>query len=170
MKVRKIMLVLGILAMGLILFSGCTEKSYASPSTGSKVYKIGEKFTLGDLAYTVNSIDKIDVLGNVYAYKTTEGMYYLVELTIENKGTSEKTMTPSNDFVVIDEEGRTYKPSIELAVYAKIMGFESFSAIETLQPGVPKTGIIVFEMPKKTKGKLKVKPSWFSEEAFVEFS
>ena len=168
-----------LLIIGALLFSGCTSSSNTGQSNGNgattapspvaKVYNLGEKFTLGDLSYTLNSIDQIDFLGSEYAYKTTEGMYYLVEFTIENNGNSEKSITPSNDFEVTDEKGRKYTPDLGLSIYASVMGFEVFAVIEKLQPGIPKTGIIVFELPKETKGKLKVKPGMFSEEVLVEF-
>lgn len=170
---KMLFLVLGLVA--LLLLAGCvsdegTTGGSSTSSAGGKVYTIGEKFTLGDLSYVLNGIDQTEALGTEYINKVTEGMYYVVEFTIENNGTSEKSITPSNDFTVIAENGKTYKPSLELAIYAKTTGYESFAIIEKLQPGVPKTGVVVFEMPKGTKGKLKVKPGWFSGEVLVEFS
>lgn len=140
----------------------------AAPSNSTD-HKIGEKISLGELSYTVNSIDQMDALGSEYVNKTTEGMFYVVEVTIENNSTSEKNITPTNDFVVIDEKNRTYKPDLMLGVYAKTSGLEPLEIIEKLQAGIPKTGVIVFELPKETKGKLKIKPSLFSGEALVEF-
>src|SRR3989344_9630178 len=137
-----------ILLLIVLVLAGCTSSnqstgqttlannpSNSSPSaapapSGPNVFKMGEKFNLGDLSYVMNSIDQIDILGNNYLNKTTEGMYYLVEFTIENNGNSEKDIFPSNDFTVTDEKGRIYKPSLELAIYAKTMGFEAFSAVE----------------------------------------
>ena len=180
---RKVAIVFSLLILA-VLFSGCTSEqntpntSSGSPasgeativSSGPKVYKIGEKFMLGELSYTVNNIEQYEALGSEFLNKTTEGMFYIVEITIENNSNSEKNITPSNDFSVTDEKGRTYTPSIELAIYAQTMDYEAFAVIEKLPPGIPKTGVIVFEMPKETKGTMKIKPSWLSKEALVEFS
>ena len=168
--------VLVMLLVFAVALSGCTQSSSQSGSPKANagaaqatIHKIGEKFSIGELSYTVNTIDKTEALGSEYLNKITEGMFYVVELTVENNSNSEKSITPSNDFVVTDEKGRQYKPSLELSLYAKTTGFEPLAAIEKLQPGIPKTGVIVFEMPKETKGTLKVKPSMFSGEALVEF-
>lgn len=172
-------LVLGLALIGLLVLSGCTSSSSSTtpsssvPSTTStgattQTYSVGESFTIGDLSFTLNGVDETDVLGSEYAGKATEGMYYIVEFTIQNNGSKEKSLLPTSDFEFMSDKGQTFKPDLGLSVYASMTGYEMFAAIEKLPPGIPKNGSIVFEMPKETTGKIKVKPDAFGPEAFVK--
>lgn len=140
-----------------------------TPPTGEAIYKLGEKFSIGELSYTLNGIDQINFLGNEYMYQETEGMYYLVEFKIENNGNTEKTLVPSQDFAIIDSQGREYASSATLSIYAATTGFEMFKAVEEIPAGLSRTGSVVFEAPVGITGKIKVKPDLFSKEAYVEF-
>jgi len=179
---KKIIGITLILLLGLMFF-GCTSSSsnttdgtnttqpVANNQTAQKVYQIGEKVTLGDLSYTMNSVEQMDALRSEYVNKTASdgATYYLAEFTIQNNGNSEKSVTISNDIKVIDSKGRTYKPDFALSMYAKQSGFEPFEIIDKIPAGLSKTGIVVFEMPIGTTGQLKINPSMFSGEATIEF-
>ncbi|MDD3083982.1 MAG: DUF4352 domain-containing protein [Candidatus ainarchaeum sp.] len=173
---NKIILITIILLSGLLLF-GCTssENTTNNPNTQTQQaqeYAIGESFTADNLEFKVISFDEIYALGSEYLYKeASEGaMFYLIELNIKNNSNSEKTVTISNDIQIIDSKGRTYKPDSTASMYAKQSGFETFSIIETIQAGLSKTGMIVFEMPEETTGKLKIKPNMFSQEVTVNLN
>jgi hypothetical protein len=174
-------LVLGLALIGLLVLSGCTSSSSTSsatsntPSAGqpssntsAKIYEVGESFTVGDLSFTLNGSDEADALGSEYAGEATEGMYYIVEFTVLNNGSTEKSLLPTSDFSFVSDKGQTFKPDLGLSVYASISGYDMFAAIEKLPPGIPKTGSIVFEMPKETSGRIKVKPDAFGQEVFVK--
>ncbi len=178
---KKIMGITLILLLGLMFF-GCTSSS-SNTTTGTnttqpvannqtaKIYQIGEKVALGDLTYTMNSVEQMDALGSEYLSKTASdgATYYLAEFTIQNNGNSEQSLTISNDIKVIDAKGRTYKPDFALSMYAKQSGFEPFEIIDKIPAGLSKTGVVVFEMPIGTTGQLKINPSMFSGEATIEF-
>jgi hypothetical protein len=171
-----------LLVLSLLLFAGCTSSTnnnntgtntntggaQAQPQT--KEYAIGETITLSDMEFKVNSFDGYEALGSEYINKVaTDGaLLYVVELTIKNNSNSEKTVTISNDLQIIDLQGRTYKVDSTAGMYAGQTGFEPLGIIENIPAGLSKTGVVVFEMPEGTTGKLKIKPSMFSGEAFVK--
>ena len=177
---KKIIGVLLVLLIGLTIF-GCTstdtetnnnESSNLQMNTNAqnKVYQVGEQVKLGDLSYMVNSIETIELLGSDYIYKEPMGggTFYLVELKIENISNSEKSVSISNDIMVVDTKGRNYEPDLSLGVYAKQTGFDVFSVIEKIPAGLSKTAYLVFEMPLETTGKIKIKQA-FVGEALIEF-
>ena len=173
-------LVIGLALVVVLVLSGCTSSSSSSANTSNppnspsssgaaiKTYSAGEPFTIGDLTFTLNGIDEADALGSEYAGETTEGMYYIVEFTVLNNGSSEKSLLPTSDFSFVSDKGQTFKPDLGLSVYASMSGYDMFAAIEKLPPGIPKTGSIVFEMPKEITGKIKVRPDSFGQEVYVK--
>ncbi len=176
---KKVIGIAIVLVVGLMLF-GCTGSNTttganttpAANAQAAKVYQIGEKIVLGDLTYSMNSVDQLETLGSEYINKIASdgATYYLVEFTIQNTGNSEKSVTISNDITVNDDKGRIYKPDFALSLYAKQSGFEPLGIIEKIPAGLSKTGIVVFEMPIGTTGQLKINPSMFVGEATIKFN
>jgi hypothetical protein len=172
-----------LLVISLLLFAGCTSSTNNNSTTGqntggvqtqqqNKEYSIGESINLSDMEFKVNSFDGYEALGNEYINKiATDGaLFYVIELTIKNNSNSEKTVTISNDLQIIDSQGRTYKVDTTAGMYASQTGFEALGIIEKIPAGLSKTGVVVFEMPEGTTGKLKIKPSMFSGEAYIKLN
>lgn len=181
----KIVGVLSIfLVVSLLLFAGCTSSANSNTTANNtnnsavqtqsqiKEYVIGDTVNLSDMEFKVNSFDGYEALGSEYLNKVaTDGaLLYVVELTIKNNSNSEKTVTISNDLQIIDSQGRTYKVDSAAGMYASQTGFEAFGIIENIPAGLSKTGVIVFEMPEGTTGKLKIKPNMFSGEATINLN
>jgi hypothetical protein len=166
----KIVTISLILILGLVLF-GCTSQSTTNNTqVEEKTYQLGEAISIGDLTYTVKSIDQYEALGSEYLFKepSEDALFYVVELKIENTSNSEKSVSISNDITITDTQGRTFTPDAMLSTYAKQTGLEALAIFEKIQPGLSKTGVIVFEMPNNTTGKIIIK-NGFSGEAKVEF-
>jgi hypothetical protein len=180
---KKIISILVILIIGLLLF-GCTSSSNTNTNSDNtnttnnsnnttaqtKEYSIGENFSLGNIEYKVNSLDEYPALGSEYLNKVaTDGAtFYLIDITMKNNGNKEESVLISNDILLIDSQKREYKINNTASMYAGQTGFETIGMIEKIPAGLSKTGVIVFEVPEGTTGKLKIKPSMFSEEAYVK--
>jgi PBP1b-binding outer membrane lipoprotein LpoB len=176
---KKIISILVVLLIAFLLF-GCTSSSSDNTNTTTnntnnttaqtKEYSIGESFTLGNIEYKVNSLDEYPALGSEYMNKiATDGAtFYLIDLTMKNNGNKEESVLISNDVLLIDSQNREYKVDNTASMYAGQTGFETIEMIEKIPAGLSKTGVIVFEVPEGTTGKLKIKPSFFSEESYVK--
>lgn len=177
---KKIILIFAILLIATLLF-GCTSSSNtnttssnSSTNTIAKTneYAIGESFSLGNIEYKVNSLSDLPALGSEYLNKiATDGAtFYLVEITMTNNGNKEESVFISNDILLIDSKEREYKIDSTASMYAEQTGFETIGMLEKIPAGLTRTGVIVFEVPEETTGKLKIKPSLFSGEAFVKLN
>ncbi|MDD3083788.1 MAG: DUF4352 domain-containing protein [Candidatus ainarchaeum sp.] len=176
---KKIISILVVFLITFLLF-GCTSSSSDNTNTTTnninnttaqtKEYSIGESFTLGNIEYKVNSLDEYPALGSEYMNKiATDGAtFYLIDLTMKNNGNKEESVLISNDVLLIDSQNREYKVDNTANMYAGQTGFETIGMIEKIPAGLSKTGVIVFEVPEGITGKLKIKPSFFSEEAYVK--
>ncbi len=99
-------------------------------------------------------------IGGEYFGSTANAQYMKVHVYIKNVSKSPSYVF--TDFNLIDEEGNTYDRS-EDEFY---IGDKAFF-LDKLNPGVSKTGILVFDVPKKEGYKLKVTTGFLEEPAFV---
>jgi hypothetical protein len=79
-----------------------------------------------------------------------------VEVTVINKDKKTRTIPP---FKLVDDKGNEYKTTIK-----SWQAENSIGIIEELNPGVGKTGVIVFDVPKDHDYTLKLSGGYFSDE------
>jgi len=173
---------IGIAFFGLIFFGVFTvpDKSNApstSPPTKSssasnagekpdadKVFKEGETVHVGYVSYVVwRSWWTFSLGDNEYLHETPDAMFLVVELAVRNDD-SESRIIPN--FELTDERGATYESSSKAWAIDNSIGI-----LDSLNPGVDKTGLIVFDVPQKDGYRLKASGGfWSKEKVFIELA
>lgn len=137
------------------------NSSLNTPSTTEKKqlvqsYYLGDKVNVGSFAYTVNSYYTTDKLGQdlmgTFIGEKADGLFLIFNVTIENIGKESKTMWDSY-IKVVDDQERTFEHDSTAEIY--IPNGQQF-LFEQMQPGLPKTGYIVFDVPKNLSGRLEI--------------
>jgi len=118
-------------------------------------YSLGDKVIVEEVAYTIHSKTENNQIGEYNEYigfmgETADGIFYIFDITLENVGKESTTFWGSN-IKIYDTQGRTFDHDTTAEIYLD----DSFS-YDQLQPGLPKRGKIVFDVPKKLKGKLEI--------------
>ena len=111
--------------------------------------KLGQDFKLGDFTYNVKGVTSDIAVGNGFAEKrASEGArFVVVEYTIVNESNATKTVL-SNDFRMVDEKGREYRPSSEANTALAMSGHSKDLGLAEVQPGIKKKMTTAFEMPE----------------------
>lgn len=118
-----------------------SSSSSSTTETQSQYYSIGDKVTVGDITYIVNDVSSTSAVGNSFASEEADGIYLIVDLTIENNG-DESTNLYSSYVQVVDSQGRIFESDSIAAIY-----LEDNLAFKQLQPGLPTSGTAIFDVP-----------------------
>lgn len=174
----KFFIVLGLLIIGaaLIFSSGSTTPNLGSQTSQNstanvpsapasqpevQVHKFGERFVLGNFAYTFHSMETKSEIGeyilDTFMGEKADGIFLIFDVTIENVG-KESDYIWSSNIKVVDNEGRTYSEDTTASFYLK----ENKFTFEQMQPRLPKRGKIVFDIPVDLKGMIEVSKSSYS--------
>lgn len=140
----------------LILLGGLSYllvmSGYSGPVTEENAtnYKIGEKVSFDNISIIVQSAEKSKQIKNNQEQiipLETAGFFVSVKIIIEN-GYASTTTLGANPFVVIDSQGRTF------GALTKADGYypNSITSDTQVQPGVPYSGIKIFEVPENSTG------------------
>lgn len=82
--------------------------------------------------------------------QTAMGVFAAVELTIVNEGTVQRPV-PLDDLVLVDNEGRTFTPSVAATVDAALeRGIGGWNAL--LAPGISTDAVVVFDVAPGAEG------------------
>jgi hypothetical protein len=119
-----------------------------APPPADRNKTIGQRFVLGDFAYTVDGIEGSTSIGKSYGKKeASEGAAFLiVDFTIENLGKETETVM-TNDFKIVDANGRQFRSSSEGNTALMMSGAGKDFIISELHPGIQKKMKTVFEVP-----------------------
>lgn len=140
------------------------EKATDTPT----VFRVGDTVKLAGTQYTVTSARTSPTVGdNEFTRETADGIFIVVDLTIENVKDETKTFSSSSVNVVAGN-GKSYSPDNDGTFAVLGSGGESL-LIADMQPDVPKSGTIVFDVPADaTAGsKLVVSDFWGDGEASI---
>jgi hypothetical protein len=96
----------------------------------------------------VNSVSSTDKIGEDPFSMTTENEFLIVNVSVMNNDSEGRVMDTSM-FTLVDEGGRTYDASSEAFMYLE--SSQSFF-LENVNPGLSRTGDIVFEVPEGLSG------------------
>jgi hypothetical protein len=134
------------------------------PGTKSNPIKVGETVKLEGTQYTVRKVRKSASVGGQYVDQKANGIYVVVTLTIENKKKETHTFSDSAAKLVT-KDGITYSTDEDGSIYA-----DNSLVLEDMQPDVPKTGVLVFDVPPaKAKGSvLKVSDLFGNGSAYID--
>jgi len=111
-------------------------------------HDIGKTFTVGEFAYTVNSVSSSQHLGEGPFSMTTEDEFIIVNVTVRNNDTEER-MVDTLLFTLIDSQGIEYDPEAGAVLYLDSAGSFFY---EDVNPGVSRTGDVVFEVREGLAG------------------
>ena len=108
--------------------------------------KIGETVKLQGTQYTVKSAKTAPEVGSEFFKETANGIYVVVELTIEN--TKDETKTFSDEAAkFIGGNKKSYSTDSD-GTFAAIGDDGEALIFEDMQPDVSMTGILVYDVPK----------------------
>jgi len=124
----------------------------------SVTYKVGDRVTVGDRAYTISNVKTTAFVGDEYTKKTATGIYVLVTMTIENIGKESATMSPT-DIKIVDSQGRTFESDTNAWATLK-----DNILLKQIQPGLPVNGETIFDVPKGIDATLQVTDGGWSTE------
>ncbi|MAF50823.1 MAG: hypothetical protein CMH64_01905 [Nanoarchaeota archaeon] len=143
----------------LIFISGCSSEYIIQEETILKEnveYRIGENLLLEGVNYRIDSVESYKEIGKNSVSAKTEGLFYVVYLTVENKGIVEG-YTFSPGITLIGESGKRYSQDLRAPFYLdSVIKWNT----DLLSGGVHK-GVVVFEVPKFFgNSKLEIRNDW----------
>jgi RNA polymerase subunit RPABC4/transcription elongation factor Spt4 len=129
-----------------------TSKTTTAEKTSTeKIYAVGDSFAAGKLGIIVNKVGEQTVFksGNQFIDDvTTDGKFVVVNVTLTNNDTSAR-MFDSTQFKLIDSQKREFDPYTDTDLMM-IIGNDNDLFLENCNPGMSRTGTIVFEVPADT--------------------
>ncbi|MFH1972096.1 MAG: DUF4352 domain-containing protein [archaeon] len=133
---------------------GTTEGKPDTSESCTYYYGLGDEVIIDDISYTLHSKTESSTAGDSSYYgfvgEEADGIFYIFDMTIENVGKETKTFWGEN-IKIEDSQGRTYDHDS----MAEIWVDDSFQYAQ-LQPGLPKRGKIVFDIPAGLEGNIKI--------------
>lgn len=123
-------------------------------------YSIGDKIKVDYTTYKVNNKKWQSRIGNEYIGQSANSKYLLINITVENNDKESRLIAP---FKLVDENNAEYdtEPSAEIYLGDKAFIFSS------LNPGVSKTGTLIFDVPTTHTYKLLVKGGYWSDKEIL---
>jgi hypothetical protein len=119
------------------------------------VHKMGTTVTTGYTSYVVHKARAFGARGD----DGTAALFMIITVTIRNEDKKARTIPP---FTLVDEDG---------AEYNDFVGHNpgDFQPLESLNPGMSRTGDVMFRVPPEHRYKLKLSGGfWSPESALVE--
>jgi hypothetical protein len=107
-----------------------------------EVFKIGDSVTFNDLVITLNSVE--DNKGDKFLKPAEGNIYKIVDVTLENKGTEEKTVSSVLHTSMADSDGYTYTMTITTFIKTQLDG--------SVPAGRKLRGQVAYEVPTDAKG------------------
>ena len=108
-----------------------------------KIYNIKDVVSVGDVDYTVNSVQATKQIGNDYLKKEAQNMYYIVDVTIKNNGN--EAFTVSSSFFKLKNGEKEYSTDTEGAMY-----IDNNIIYDEINPEASLNGQIVFDISQET--------------------
>ncbi|WP_238650664.1 DUF4352 domain-containing protein [Paenibacillus piscarius] len=125
-----------------------TEKKESSKKEEKKLAKKGEELQVGDVVFKVNKVNTTKKIkdGDFLSYEPdSDGSIFLVvNVTVKNAG--KKMITTDSSFFQLLKDEVSYNPSTLLTTSGDYFLYEG------INPGLAKTGNIVFEIPEDMTG------------------
>jgi len=130
----------------------------ASTPTPVTTHDIGDTFTVGSggqaIEYTVTRSNTRQVVGSGVTSEEADGQFVIVELEMTNVA-DESTSISSNIFALVDGQDREYETDSDA-----IIAVDNNIVFEQLDPGVTKSGVLVFDVPEdQSSRELRIDPA-----------
>lgn len=144
-----------------------------STVTPIPLVKIGERIIVDDFAYTYHGMATSQTIGSyigsTFYGEQASGKFIILDFTIENVGKDSETMQFSN-INIVDDQGRTFQHNWQAEVDLWTDKKEPILNNVQLQPGLPKRGKIVFDVPENINGKIELSGGLFSEKRYISLT
>lgn len=143
--------------------ASATDADSKKPGSKSNPIKVGETVELEGTRYTVKSAETSGTVGSEFFEEKADGVFVVVELTIENKKDETKTFM-SNAATFVGGNDKKYSTDDDGSIAA-----ENSLMLEDMQPDVPKTGTLVYDVPQGAVrgGVLEVADLFGNGEAYI---
>lgn len=143
-------------------FDNIPDNQGSDSDSQAQNYNLNERVVWGDWAYTIHKVETKNELGSYlfgeFYGEKADGVFLIFDITIENVG-KESNYYLFDLIQVIDNQERVFdKDGIAEIYLDEGDGF----GFEQLQPGLPKKGKMVFDVPKDINGKLRISKGIFS--------
>jgi hypothetical protein len=131
------------------------------------IFNLNEPMLTGDLVYTINKVawkkeftDSTMVALGGDPYAKADGIFLVVFMAVENKGSKPQTISSSN-IKIIDQSSREFEESyasqyIDVDSELRKEGVSGFYGSERLNPGLKKSFALAFDVPEGTKGIIQI--------------
>lgn len=148
--------------------SGSGGGGDAEQVTQADPVAVGETVELEGTQYTVDSAKTQGSVGNEFFKEEAGGVYVVVAITIQNTKDETKTFLDSAA-VFVGSNGKKYSTDTDGTIAASGDDGETL-IFEDMQPDVPKSGILVFDVPEAAVegGQLEVSDLFGRGEAYVD--
>lgn len=130
-----------------------------SPANRLPAYAVGQEVPVGYWSYVCNRVWWTPVLSSGFSTHQANAAFLVVDIRAQNNDNSASRLPPLH---LVDSDGRQYDHSTEVML---IDGF--FGPLEKLNPGVPKEGLVAFDVPPNRHYSLVVSGGYRSEEHAV---
>lgn len=143
---------------------GGQTTSGSDSGDGPLTVRIGETIELEGTQYTVKRVRTAARVGDEYVNEQADGKFVLITLTIENKKDSSKTFL-DEAAKLIGGNGKEYSTDTDAQIH-----LEKPLMFEEMDPDVPKTGELVFDVPAAAVAgsKLRLSDLYGRGEAYVK--
>lgn len=124
------------------------EKPKEEKKEAPKAAAIGETATVADVGFTVNAVEELTEIKQEFGDPvTTDGKFVIAEVSINN-GQKEALTIDSSYFKIKTADGVEYEPATDgEVIMAMSMNGEDDFFLQQVNPGMSKTGKVVFEVP-----------------------
>ncbi len=142
-----------------------TTPPATAPAPATQGYAVGDTVEVGQARWVVTEVEDLgDTVTGQMDDVTTSGKFVLVRLDVENLD-KEQHAVPSPK--LRDDQGREYGHSSDIAAITQIDG--DSCVLEMLNPNLPKTCTILYDIPADSQGLMLVAQSFglFSDEEQV---
>jgi hypothetical protein len=112
--------------------------------------KQGDEVTAGSFRYNVTNVFTASFMGTGYTFKKPDGVFVILEMTVENSGKKSEYILSSN-FRILDALDREYDVDSGASIYLSIMGVDPL-LFDKLGPGLETKGNLVFDVPENDTG------------------
>lgn len=104
---------------------------------------LNEEINIGEFNYIFTKAETFTKMGALYTEATTTGKFIKVYFTITNNSNKPQYMSTS-EIKLVDSKDRQFDEYSMSTMYIS----DGFTLLDKLQPGLPMSGALVFELPK----------------------
>ncbi len=141
--------------VGIISAGGNKDDKPSESNTKNTIYSVNQEVPSGDVTWKITAVKdrgtsllaKDSRYPTISKTKTTQGRFVEVSILIENKGKDLASITTP---ILVDSQNREFTSSSDVSEWVP-EGADLF-LLSNLQPNLPKTFVVIYEVPAGTTG------------------